>query len=323
LTYNQADFIEQTIRSVLAQKTTFPFAVLVHDDASTDGTQSILFKLQQQHPELICLMIQDSNILSNGRSPFVAAMRYVNSQFIAICEGDDFWIDSKKLQIQFDFMQIHPDVSLTHHDFEILNENGFSNYEYELMQYLLTTPRSTRILDGYHLAKGNFILTCTTLIRTNSVSLDLLEKAEGFSPYDWIIFAQVAGNSKIGFINKKMATYRLHKGNFWANSEAEHRQKEFERTLWLMAGILDGSIQNQLKMSLSNCNLKHPSNDELEMLSKRCLELQYEVDCQKVELNKFEERIRLIENSKSWRYTQSLRLLKNLLKNSNRFGGLK
>lgn len=115
-TYNHENYIEQAIKSFLSQKTSFPFEIIIHDDASTDGTQDIIKKYQKKYPELIHPIFQTENQYSKGNfKPLFYAAGYARGQYIALCEGDDFWIDNEKLQIQIDCMLENPDVDFSFH----------------------------------------------------------------------------------------------------------------------------------------------------------------------------------------------------------------
>ena len=123
--YNHANYIEQTIQGFLIQKTTFPFRILIHDDASTDGTVQILKEYQQRYPNLIQLILQDDNKYSKGE---MILLKYIapkcSGDYIAFCEGDDFWIDEKKLQKQVDILNKHKDCQICFHPTIGLRNNG-------------------------------------------------------------------------------------------------------------------------------------------------------------------------------------------------------
>lgn len=124
-TYNQADYIAQAIESFLMQKTDFPFEILVHDDASTDGTAEVVRKYARQYPEIVKPILQTENQYSLGQS---ATYRYqaprAQGEYIAFCEGDDYWTDPGKLQLQYDFMESHPDYSACCHAYDMAAADG-------------------------------------------------------------------------------------------------------------------------------------------------------------------------------------------------------
>ena len=106
-TYNMEAFIGEAIESWLAQKTTFPFDVLISDDGSTDRTCDIVREYAGKYPNI--RLISTGHI---GKMPnFIRSLKESKGKYVALCDGDDYWIDPFKLQKQFDFMESHPDFS--------------------------------------------------------------------------------------------------------------------------------------------------------------------------------------------------------------------
>lgn len=113
LAYNQEAYIAQTLQSFIDQITDFPFEVLVHDDASTDKTADIIRQFEAKYPDIIKPIYQTENQHSkNVRISFTYQYPRATGKYIAMCEGDDYWIDPHKLQKQVDYMEAHPDCHL-------------------------------------------------------------------------------------------------------------------------------------------------------------------------------------------------------------------
>ena len=110
--YNHEKYISQALDSFLAQETDFDYEIIVTDDASTDSTPGILEEYAQNYPEKIRWFHQEKNRFSKGGNLFEEIM-YPNArgQYIAYCEGDDYWCDSTKLQQQVNFLDRHSDYS--------------------------------------------------------------------------------------------------------------------------------------------------------------------------------------------------------------------
>jgi glycosyltransferase involved in cell wall biosynthesis len=125
MTYNHAPYIRKCLDSFLLQKTNFPFEIVIHDDASTDGTQDIIKAYAAQHPGKIFPLLQAENQYSKGVRGLSSQYNYprCRGKYIAICEGDDYWTDPLKLQKQVDFLEAHDDYVLTYHDFSIVDEH--------------------------------------------------------------------------------------------------------------------------------------------------------------------------------------------------------
>ncbi|MEZ4508373.1 MAG: glycosyltransferase [Eubacteriales bacterium] len=112
-TYNHAPFIRDALEGFLAQKTDFPFEIIVHDDASTDGTADIILAYEREHPHIIRCICRTENIYS--RDPKILehyVFPHARGKYIAICEGDDFWTSPDKLQKQVSYLEAHPECTL-------------------------------------------------------------------------------------------------------------------------------------------------------------------------------------------------------------------
>ena len=109
--YNHAPFIAQAIEGVLAQKTSFAFEMIVHDDASTDSTPRIIEEYAKRHPDIIKPILQQQNQFSQGNDVYSFMLPLARGKYIALCEGDDYWCDPCKLQKQVDYMENHPECS--------------------------------------------------------------------------------------------------------------------------------------------------------------------------------------------------------------------
>lgn len=102
-TFNHQKTIGETIESVISQKTDFKFEVVIFDDFSTDDTRSIIRSYSVEYPELVRYIFKECNLFSiNGHLPFIECWNAAKGQYIALCEGDDYWIDPYKLQKQYD-----------------------------------------------------------------------------------------------------------------------------------------------------------------------------------------------------------------------------
>ncbi len=126
LTYNHELYIEDAIEGFLAQKTQFKYEIVIHDDASTDRTPEIIRNYEEKYPDLIHGIYQQENqTRKNGTDRkwiWSIQAQECKGKYIAFCEGDDYWIDLHKLQIQVDYMERNPECVLTVHDAVIINK---------------------------------------------------------------------------------------------------------------------------------------------------------------------------------------------------------
>lgn len=116
LTYNMEKYIEQTIESLLMQRTTFPYEIIIHDDASTDNTKKIIEEYALKYPDIIKPLFQEENQHSKTgfRFQYKDVFPITHGKYIAYCDGDDYWIDPMKVQKQVDFLESNPDYGLVH-----------------------------------------------------------------------------------------------------------------------------------------------------------------------------------------------------------------
>ena len=123
ITYNHEAYIRDALEGFLMQKTDFTFEVLIHDDASTDQTANIIRKYEKKYPDIIKPIYQKDNQYSKGIQ-ISRQFQYprARGKYIAICEGDDYWIDPYKLQKQVDFLEAHHDYGFIHCNFDKLYE---------------------------------------------------------------------------------------------------------------------------------------------------------------------------------------------------------
>lgn len=131
LTYNHEPYIRQCLEGFVMQKTNFRFEAIVHDDASTDGTAAIVREYAEKYPDIIKPIFETENQWSKHDGSLRRIMEaHTHGKYIALCEGDDYWIDPLKLQKQVDFMEKHPNISLCGSNGLVLADNFCKRIKY-------------------------------------------------------------------------------------------------------------------------------------------------------------------------------------------------
>lgn len=163
-TYNHIRYFDKTIEGFLKQITDFPFEIIIHDDASTDGTTNLLKEYANLYPNIIVPVIQTENQYSKGHNwghP-KTINPHIRGKYVALCEGDDYWTDSGKLQKQVSYMEENPDCTMCYHavDYE---ENG----------HIVRNDRSSNIETDYTVEDiirggGAFCATSSLCCRTDA-----------------------------------------------------------------------------------------------------------------------------------------------------------
>lgn len=214
ITYNQANYIREAIEGFLMQKTTFPFEIIIHDDASTDGTDQIIREYELKYPNLIFPVYQKENQWSKGIKRILITFVFpiCKGKYIAFCEGDDYWTDPFKLQKQVDFLESNTDYGLVHTDYNILikDEKGIN----EIQSYHST---SNKVIPSGQVQKSlimkNFIATVTVVARKcfiDQYASDLpIKNIHKFIQGDYPLWLYIAGESNIGYINSPTCSYRV------------------------------------------------------------------------------------------------------------------
>ena len=215
ITYNHGKYIRQALESFVTQKTDFPFEVIVADDFSTDNARDIIREYEQKYPEIIKPIWRDKNvgISANNNEAFSRA----TGKYIALCEGDDFFTDKNKIQMQADFLEKNSDYSMCFHPVRCFWENGEKADE-------IFPEVNGRPYTLTELLKGNFIQTNSAVYRRKPYD----SLPENILPMDWYIHLYHAKDGKIGFINKTMSAYRKHSGGIWADA-AHDIEKHYKR----------------------------------------------------------------------------------------------
>lgn len=213
ITYNHGAYLEEAIESFLAQKTDFEYEILIHDDASTDETQAIILRYQERYPDIIKPLIQDENQYSRGpkRMGYLYNVTRAKGDYIAICEGDDYWTDPHKLQKQVDYLDRHPESVYCFHQANIVDENG--QYLCKITPY--PCPQKADINDVI-MNGGGFISSNSIVYRKDALSdpPDFYLNAP-VGDYPLQIFLAASGDGY--YMEEVMSSYRQNSVGSWSN----------------------------------------------------------------------------------------------------------
>tara|TARA_B110000902_G_scaffold232352_1_gene275250 strand:+ start:1368 stop:2270 length:903 start_codon:yes stop_codon:yes gene_type:complete len=201
ITYNHDKFIGEAIESWLEQKTDFQIEIIIGDDCSTDKTVYEVKKHLKIHNN-IKLIERAKNIgfINN----FIETYKQCNGKYIAICEGDDYWIDKNKLQMQVDFLENNNNYVLTHTNVFTLNN------EKKLCQL---KPDSYNYENNIY--NKNEISTLTAVFR--NFNIDFSEKWSQFMMADWPLWITLSEKGRFKYFDKKTGVYRINETGIWQN----------------------------------------------------------------------------------------------------------
>lgn len=125
LVYNHEPYLRQCLDGFVMQKTNFKFEAIVHDDCSTDSSVTIIKEYAEKYPDIIKPIYETENQYSKQDDSLQRIMNaHTHGKYVAFCEGDDYWIDSYKLQHQFDAMENHPECTIAYNRVNAVTTTG-------------------------------------------------------------------------------------------------------------------------------------------------------------------------------------------------------
>lgn len=218
-THNQEAYVRQAFDSFVAQQTDFAVEVVVADDASTDSTPDIIREYTTAYPHLFRPIFRPENLGLNLN--LTGAMSAARGEYIALCEGDDYWIDPNKLSKQVTFLDTHPQAAVCFHPVRVVWDDGYAKD---------STFPPIRV-------RGNLSLEALILInfiQTNSAMYRRLERYDDIPadvmPLDWYLHVRHAAQGDIAMLPDTMAVYRRHAQGMW------HDQAVDPPKFWLAHG---------------------------------------------------------------------------------------
>ncbi len=215
-TYNHEDYIADCIEGALMQRTDFDFEVLIGEDDSDDETRNICIEYSKKYSDKIRLFLNERseviyiNNVPTGRANLLKLLNEARGQYIALCEGDDRWIDENKIQKQVYFLENNKGFSFCFHDCYIEDGGKYRKFS----EKRVTEGKDSLVLDSYDLlASYNAPIQTATFVGRNFDCTDLPDWFYSFPSGDRPLFIYL---STLGFgyyFNSLMSIYRKHEGN--------------------------------------------------------------------------------------------------------------
>lgn len=238
ITYGHENYIRQAIEGVLMQKCNFEIELILSNDCSPDKTNDVIQEILKTHKS--ANWIKYFNHKKNlGMMPnFQFALEKCTGKYIAICEGDDYWIDELKLQKQVDFLEINPEYVLTFHKVKILNLNG------EITEDFITkVPNNYESLET--LAQfGNYIHTPSVVFR--NILKDFPFEFKQTPIGDFFLYLMLAQHGKIKYLDEKMSVYRYGVGVFSGRNSLHLAKTNLKLFICLLSYFKDEKIKKIL-----------------------------------------------------------------------------
>lgn len=206
ITYNHEQYIKEAVQSIVMQKTSFPFELIIGEDCSTDTTRSICIELQKEFPTIIKLVLPDKN--KGVHKNLTELMLMSEGKYIALCEGDDYWSDIDKLQKQVDFLEQHPAYAVCAHDTLIRDDfdssrNGVLFKDFEFNAFKGRYKNEYSIEDTF---LGNIFHLSSVMVRNPKQDVPAFSKKVPM--LDMVLFPFWAQFGKIYVLDDCMSVYR-------------------------------------------------------------------------------------------------------------------
>ena len=244
ITYNHAKFVAQALDSVLMQ-VDLDFEIVAADDGSTDGTYEIIKKYAEQDSRIRVLSSDSNAGISRNYQRGFAACR---GEYIAVLEGDDYWISPRKLDLAVEFLRRNPACSFCCH--------RIVRYDAHPESVALFPKNWTveQYLNVRELAEGNFIAGFSTCVYRREIIEKLPVNLWDLDIREWFFNIVVAEHGPIGFVPRIMSVYRAHEGGIWSMKSEAEKASELNRLIESYDKFLDHRYTNEFQRSV----VRHP-----------------------------------------------------------------
>ena len=234
--YNHEKYLRNCLDGIVEQKTNFKYELLVHDDASTDNSAKIIKEYELKYPDIVKPIYQTENQYSKKPAGGIINNFLVpkaKGRYFAICEGDDFWTDENKLQMQFDYMEQNDDCFLVATD-GIINDMVIGE------QYYQERSKKDRdfSLSECILGGGGLFLTCSFFMRKEvKTTMPACFNCESIGDYQIPFYAAVLG--RVHYIAKATCQYNYGVAGSWSVNQNINTQIKLNNELIDMLGRID------------------------------------------------------------------------------------
>lgn len=246
ITYNHEKYISQALESILSQQVCFEYEIVIGEDCSKDNTRKIILEYLRKHPDKIRLLSQEKNLgmLRN----YTRTFKECKGKYIAVLDGDDYWISPDKLQRQVDYLCRNLECSFCFHEMNVLYEDsgevGVIKPPYRKEKYVLEDILNT-----------NFIANSSVMYRAGTI-VDFPAWWYSTEMTDWTTHIMHAQQGEAGYLDEAMGVYRVHSKGGWSMQSNIERIQEDIKALGLINKHLEYRYNKKIKTLISNCYYK-------------------------------------------------------------------
>ncbi len=249
--YNHGQYLRDALEGFLMQETTFRVEILIHDDASTDGSDDLIRQYLGKYPQLIkCFFQKENTYFKPNKHELRREFRMMTrGKYICHCEGDDYWIDPLKLQKQVSFLESNPEYAMCFHKAKVVAPEG---QEHKLKIY-------SHLKEGTYIGKQIFqdwtVPTASIMYRAQfREKIIQTDKHPDFLFHDIIMFLALADCGKIYCLGDTMSVYRIHDASI-TNRPDPSRNLRYIKHLKAIMNSFDGKYAHVADHLVSNTYL--------------------------------------------------------------------
>jgi glycosyltransferase involved in cell wall biosynthesis len=247
-TYNQEQFIEQSIQSVLSQVTDFPFELVIGDDRSTDRTRSVVIRYARRHPGQVRVLLHPKN--RGPQRNLVQTLRACRGRHIALLEADDYWTSVQKLQKQVTFLEAHPQCAQCFHAVTAFFEDA------RAAPFIKGSPPGLGAISTLEdLLKFNYMPYCSVMFRGESLD-SFPSWYYTQTAVDWLLFILIAQTGLIGYLDESMAAYRIHADGVWSRLSPFEQQRALLESYDVLKTHFGGRFDGSIRCGQFHCHYK-------------------------------------------------------------------
>jgi len=255
-TYDHQRYIDEAVSSVLRQRTSFDFEVILSEDCSTDGTRDKVLEWGRRS-DRVRLLLSDVNLRSN--EVVARGFRAALGEYIALLDGDDLWTSPDKLERQVEFLDRNPGCTMCFHNASVMDAEGVIQAGRTWTS--IDVKRYSTLED---ILAGNFIATCTTMFRNGVLENVPAWYADFFPMTDWPLYVLYAEHGQIGYIPEVMSAYRIHSGGQYSRLTERQRLDRTDR----FYRDIDGRTDGRHRQLVRRCHWRYFLDWALEYLGR-------------------------------------------------------
>lgn len=230
ITYGHEKFIRQAIESILMQQTKFDFELIITNDCSPDDTTAVVNDILKTHAKAKCIRYIEHSENKGMYGNFLFTLNECKGKYIALCEGDDYWIDPLKLQKQVDFLESHSDYEVCFTNIQIIDDN-----ETVVKEQLIPSDRKT-VFEQKHLP--TWAPTLTRVFKNR----DFSQAIPNVPGLDTIMLLYQSKFGKLKLIHEITGVYRRHNGGIYSSLSVAEQRESIILTLLESLKIVDKEL---------------------------------------------------------------------------------